>query len=132
MEEQEIVNNLKQFSRIAPRGEFRDGLKRMLLSMPGIPEAPVVRRRIFGIEIFPVVPLAAAAAIVLVVAYSGGILKSGQKTSAMAGLNNEAILQELVSSSDITISLNEFSAYKDADQKISVALKEASHYGTER
>lgn len=132
MQEQEILNNLKHLSRVAPRAEFSNGLRRILLSTPGIPEAPVVRRRIFGIEIFPLVPLAAAAAVVLAVVFSSGVLEQNPEGKAVAGLDNEAILQELVSSSDIIISLNEFSAYQDADQRINVALKEASRYDTGR
>ena len=129
MDEHKILENLKQLSCISPRNEFRQGLKRTLLATTALPEAPLVRRRIFGIEIFPLVPLAAAAVLVLTVVFS---LNTQPEAQAFAGLNNEEILSELVSSSDINISLNEFSSYNDADQKINVALKEASRYGTGR
>jgi hypothetical protein len=129
MDEHKILENLKQLSHISPRDEFRQGLKRTLLATTALPEAPLVRRRIFGIEIFPLVPLATAAVLVLTVVLS---LNTGPEAQVFAGLNNEEILSELVSSSDINISLNEFSSYNDADQKINVALKEASRYGTGR
>ena len=119
MKENEIIQSLKSLRSIEPREEFSRSLRHTLfttekhvpLPAPATPHATLFR-------------FSLALTFATIMLFVGLQIFPADSSPQLSGLDNEEILNEMVSSGDINIYLNEISYHDEANQAITFALNE--------